>query len=325
MIEQFNGDIIQWLRAFYYIAETGSVRKAAEYMHRNPSTVSHELRCLEQELGTVLFDRYKKTLQITPEGTKLLEWTVQTFERLNDMRVSIGSSEGGELKGSMSFATSLPVAILAVRPVADFCREHPKVDLVLQRKLPHEVQNAVRQSRVDFGLMGTALPPDDIDMEFLFKARPLLVAHKVNPWKLPERPSIDDLKKLPYVSFWNEDGLQDLEPFSQMEPFADWIKEKSVIQVNNYHLIMRLIWHKAGVGIMDELCYQATAYGAEWDNMETHPLDHLLPSLNYGILVRRGKHLSPQAKALMEVLREHFRSFTPVQEGKALSDLRQHD
>ena len=39
-------------------------------MNRNPSTISYQIRSLEEELNTVLFDRYKKSLRITPEGKK---------------------------------------------------------------------------------------------------------------------------------------------------------------------------------------------------------------------------------------------------------------
>lgn len=80
MLEELNGDFLQWLRGFYYVAKTGSIRKAAEFMHRNPSTISYQIRALEQELNTVLFDRYKKTLRITPEGKKLLAWTTQPLK-----------------------------------------------------------------------------------------------------------------------------------------------------------------------------------------------------------------------------------------------------
>ena len=60
MIEELNGDFLQWLRGFYYVAQTGSIRRAAQMMNRNPSTISYQLRSLEEELNTVLFDRYKK-------------------------------------------------------------------------------------------------------------------------------------------------------------------------------------------------------------------------------------------------------------------------
>lgn len=79
MIEELNGDFLQWLRGFYYVAQTGSIRRAAQMMNRNPSTISYQIRSLEEELNTVLFDRYKKSLLITPEGKKLFEWTDYTF------------------------------------------------------------------------------------------------------------------------------------------------------------------------------------------------------------------------------------------------------
>lgn len=92
MIEELNGDFLQWLRGFYFIARTGSVRKAAELMHRNPSTVSYQLRCLEEQLQTVLFDRHKKTLRITQEGKELLGWAISTFETLKSLRSSVGNA-----------------------------------------------------------------------------------------------------------------------------------------------------------------------------------------------------------------------------------------
>ena len=70
MIEELSGDFFQQLRGFYYTAHTGSIRKAAQLMNRNPSTISWQIRQLEQQLNTVLFDRYMKRLRITPEGER---------------------------------------------------------------------------------------------------------------------------------------------------------------------------------------------------------------------------------------------------------------
>ena len=119
MIPELNGDFLQWLRGFYYVAKTGSVRRAAELMHRNPSTISYQLRSLETELNTVLFDRYKKSLQITPEGKKLLGWTITTFETLQSMRSAVGTTDG-RLQGDIFLGATLPVAIMAVDAIAAF-------------------------------------------------------------------------------------------------------------------------------------------------------------------------------------------------------------
>ncbi len=193
MIDELNGDFLQWLRGFYWVARTGSVRRAAERMHRNPSTISYQLRSLEQELNTVLFDRYKKSLRITPEGSKLLDWTITTFEALQGMRSSVGSADG-ELKGTVTIAATLPMATLSVPSIVEFSRRHQGVDLVVERGLSSEVRKAVAESRVDFGLLPVISKPEDDRLEVVFKARPLLVMRRDNPWNIPPVPELADLR-----------------------------------------------------------------------------------------------------------------------------------
>ena len=84
MIEELNGDFLQWLRGFYYVSQTGSIRRAAQMMNRNPSTISYQIRSLEEELNTVLFDRYKKSLRITPEGKNFLNGLFTRLKRCAD-------------------------------------------------------------------------------------------------------------------------------------------------------------------------------------------------------------------------------------------------
>lgn len=303
MIPELNGDFLQWLRGFYHVAKTGSVRRAAELMHRNPSTISYQLRSLETELNTVLFDRYKKSLRITPEGKKLLGWTITTFEALQSMRSAVGTSDG-RLQGDIQLGATLPVATLAVDAIAAFQAANPQVNIRIQRALSSEIVQAVKESCLDFGLTGmTALPQEDI-MEILLKARPLLVMRKDCSWNIPSIPTEADLERLPFVVFQNSQGKE--RPTPTLQYAAQRLQKKTVIRVNNYHIIMQFVRFGAGVAIMDELCYRATMFGADWSSIVSCPLDHLLPNVLYGILVRRHKHISPQAQALMDALRRHF-------------------
>lgn len=307
MIDELNGDFLQWLRGFYWVAKTGSVRRAAERMHRNPSTISYQLRSLEEELNTVLFDRYKKSLRITPEGTKLLDWAITTFEALQSMRSSVGSADGA-LKGSVTVAATLPIATLSVPTTVEFLRQHPGVELAVERGLSSDVRKAVAESRVDFGLLPVISKPEDDRLDVVFKARPLLVMRRDNPWNIPLVPDLEDLRRLPYVAFANDEDPDDLGCWCRNSGMGDFIQKNAAIRVNNYHLIMRFVWHRLGVTIMDELCLQATNFGADWEQIGARPLDHLFPNRLYGLLVRRNKRVSPQAGAIMQALREFFLS-----------------
>lgn len=306
MIEELNGDFLQWLRGFYYVAKTGSVRKAAQMMRRNPSTISYQLKCLEEELKVVLFDRMKRSLQITEEGKKLFAWTISTFETLQSMRSSVSNADG-RLKGSIRMSTTLPAAALAVPAIVKFTRLNPLVELKIERGLSRDILRKVEDSEVDFGLLPVIRKPEEGKLDIIIKARPLLVFANENSWHIPPVPSLDDLKRLPYVTFSDSHGLlDDLGTVAGNIGGGDFMLKNAVIRANNYHLIMRFVWHGLGATIMDELCFQATRFGAQWEKLSYIALDHLLPNRLYGILTRRHRRLSPQTLELIKCLRTHF-------------------
>lgn len=309
MIEELSGDFLQWLRGFYFVASTGSIRRAAELMHRNPSTISYQIRNLEQELNAVLFDRCKKSLHITPEGKKLLEWTITTFETLQSMRSEVGSSDGN-LQGRVEIATTLPFAALTTKVISNFIKKNPYVEVSLLRALNFEAQTAVRESKVDFAMTGVLRMPEKDHMDVLFKARPMLVVRRDHPWHIPVVPTVEALQQLPFISFLPQDtdrvgGGQSLE-----RTVRQTYQRKVAISVNNYHIMLRFVLQGLGAAVLDELCLRATLFGADWSPLISYPVDHILPNVLYGILLRRNKYLSPQAEALRAEICLHMQSLS---------------
>ena len=80
MIEQIGGDFLQWLRGFYFVARRQSVTRASLEMRRNQSTISHQIKCLENEFGVTLFDRSRGKMDLTPEGKTFLDKAISVFE-----------------------------------------------------------------------------------------------------------------------------------------------------------------------------------------------------------------------------------------------------
>ena len=66
MIEEIPGDLLQWLRGFYFVAERGGVTQAAVVMGREQPTITRQIQCLEKELGVTLFDRSSGKMKLTP-------------------------------------------------------------------------------------------------------------------------------------------------------------------------------------------------------------------------------------------------------------------
>ena len=72
------------LEVFAAIAQHGSLRAAAEALGIKPSTVSHQLRNLEEQLGTALFIRSTRAISLTEAGRALIRGAGPAFDQLSE-------------------------------------------------------------------------------------------------------------------------------------------------------------------------------------------------------------------------------------------------
>ena len=83
------------LEIFTAIARHGSLRAAAEALGIKPSTVSHQLKTLEGQLGTALFIRTTRSISLTEAGRALLRGAGPAFDQLSEAVESARSTGHG--------------------------------------------------------------------------------------------------------------------------------------------------------------------------------------------------------------------------------------
>lgn len=93
------------LQAFRAAAETGSFSAAAERIFLTQPAISKRIAALEGELGTRLFDRIGRRVQLTPAGQALLARARVILNEIEDARRSLANL-AGEIGGELSLATS---------------------------------------------------------------------------------------------------------------------------------------------------------------------------------------------------------------------------
>lgn len=71
------------LQYFVAVAETGSVCRAAGALHISQPPLSRQLRCLEEELGTALFERTPRGMKLLPAGEAFLSRVRRVLDDLN--------------------------------------------------------------------------------------------------------------------------------------------------------------------------------------------------------------------------------------------------
>lgn len=70
------------MRLLAMLAETGSMRRAAEAMHLSQAALSKALKEIERTLGVALYDRTSRGLRMTPAGTLATEYAIRLLNEL---------------------------------------------------------------------------------------------------------------------------------------------------------------------------------------------------------------------------------------------------
>lgn len=126
-MNHLNSDL---LRTFLAVAETGSVSKGADRIHRSQSAASIQIKQLEDLLGKPVFTRHGRGVVLNETGDRLAPVARQIVQSLDGVMADIA---GTGLQGTLRIGIPDDHSREALsKIIADFTREHPKVDLTVR-------------------------------------------------------------------------------------------------------------------------------------------------------------------------------------------------
>lgn len=148
------------LQAFRAAAEAGSFSTAAERIFLSQPAISKRIAALERELGTRLFDRIGRRVQLTPAGRALLARARVILNELEDARRSLANL-AGEVGGELSLATSHHIGLHRIpETLKDFHERYPEVRLDLRFMDSEAACAAVLRGEIELAVV--TLPAEPI-------------------------------------------------------------------------------------------------------------------------------------------------------------------
>jgi len=116
------------LITFTHVAELGSFTKAAELLGYSQSTISFQIKQLEEELGCLLFERINHTITLTQRGRELVSYAHQVRMLTDEFKESLTQEE--ELSGHIHIVTPDSVCEEMIHShYIDFHRKYPSVSI----------------------------------------------------------------------------------------------------------------------------------------------------------------------------------------------------
>ena len=123
------------LRSFEAAARYQSFKLAAEELFVTPSAIGHQVKHLEDHLGTRLFHRMNRKLQLTDPGALYLARIRKVFDQIDE-----ASRDIAEMGGLERLTLAVPPSLLAtwmIPRLAQFTKRHPAIQLRFLDTLRH--------------------------------------------------------------------------------------------------------------------------------------------------------------------------------------------
>lgn len=160
---------LRQLKYFIRVAECLNFSEAAKESCISQSTLSQQIKQLEQELGSELFLRNSRTVALTEAGVELLPYARTTIkdadaciERIRDLK--------DILTGTMNIGVTYSFSPILTETIFSFIKKYPKVKLNIFYKPMSELMDMLRDRKVDFVLaFKPSAPMEGIESHILFQ------------------------------------------------------------------------------------------------------------------------------------------------------------
>lgn len=289
---------LRQLRAFCATAQTASMSRAAERLHLSQPTVSQLVKSLETGLGVDLFTRRGPHIELNTAGAALLETAlplVEGVDRLPEiLRAKLGETASGRLDIAAGESTIL---YLLPEYVKRFTDTFPRVDLHLHNVTGRDGMKMLRAGEVDFAIGSMIDVPADVRYVPMFSYEPMLITALHHPLTRQEDITLADISRcgliLPprHLSTWR---MVDIV-FHQ-----HGLRYEVILEAGGWEVIKRFVELDLGVSIVTSICLRAD------ERIAAMPVGRWFPQRSYGAVLRRGRVVTPQARAFLHLLDPEF-------------------
>jgi LysR family cyn operon transcriptional activator len=296
---------LRHIRYFLAVAEMLHFRRAAERAAVSQPALSQQIKQLEAEIGTPLFDRLGRTVQLTRAGVIFLEHARRAVQELESAQAAIAAEEDLQ-SGTLTVGVLQTVnAYLIPEIVSHFAQAHPRVSLRVEELAGPEIEEGVASGRLDAGI--GFIPPavEKLDTDVLFEEDLVLITSQRHRLAKRSRIATEDLAKEPLVLLSQMYCVRRLidESFQKAN-----IRPTVAIEMNSIEGILATIRTGSRATILPRLSLGIKPSGS----LRAISLMNPTPRRRVGLLWRAGRYRGPAAKAFAEqtraVVAEYFHS-----------------
>ncbi len=190
---------LRHLRYFSALAGSLNFTRAAERLHVTQSTLSHQIKQLEEELGTLLFDRVGKRVALTEAGEAFLHHATRALQEI-DRGLGALREDPQAVAGELCIGSTHTFNLGFIPDcIAGFQQRYPGVRVRVDELAADLIAERLQQGTLDLGIAYRPSVPGPLQFEPLYNEEMVLVVADKHPLARRKRVRMVELHRLPMV------------------------------------------------------------------------------------------------------------------------------
>ena len=299
---------LRQFRYFVAVAESGSVASASRMLSIAQSALTKSLLELEAEIGSPLFGRSPKGMTLTPQGHRFLVGARKVIGSVADALRLQAAAAAGEISGVLSVGvTSLVAGYYLSELFSRFRRNCPAVEVYVTEDAPRFLEHLLINGELDVAIMvsNALAEPQAMVAETLTRSQNRVWLPSNHPLTAQPEVTLADCAACDQIVL-DADRIDDLMK-------GVWarhqLKPRVILRTSSLEAVRSLVGAGAGIAVLPDFLYRPWTLDAE--HVEVRRLRDEVPTVDVGLVWRRGSGLKPAASEFIDLAREQARPRRP--------------
>ena len=281
-----DSDRLKQLRSFCQVVRWRSFTRAAEHLGLSQSSVSQQVRSLEEEFAAALFERDGRHVTLTSAGEDLYRLAASLVAGMDRLPDTFAEEHTGRLPPELRIGAGEAAAAFILPPfLKQFRDAHPGTRLSVKSGTGREGIKRLYDYEVDLIVGATDTTPDGLEFRPLFSCDHVLIVPLDHP--LAGRESVEPSEAATYPVIMSTRGTRTRQ-FSDFLHGALGVTPKAVVEVDGWETAKLYVETGIGISIIPDFCL------TEQDQVSVIPLSRHFRERGYWMYARpRSSHQSP--------------------------------
>lgn len=297
---------MEQLQCILEIVRHGTFLDAAEALNRSQSSVSKSVQRLEQELGTPIFERTTRHVQLTPAGEDVLAHAQQIVTHYNSLLRAVENHRTASLHelhiGSIYFGLNNQLIPL----VGQFMNLHPSLNVTMEESTTSPLLARLEQRSLDVVFVSSMYLQNRQRSNFSSDPRYISCSFSLDPYYVIVNPN-NPLAKRKGLSYHDLAGQRLITLDKNMDVYHHAInttlehyqvKLSGIIQCTTVRSALHMVSQNIGIAILTKLVLE------ESEDLVPIPLDNPLIR-DTQMVIWKQRRIAPHINAFYQFVQEN--------------------